>query len=80
MRTLIALLVAALLLLGAPTGVQAKPKACKAYKISASDYFYSIRPLCMPGSSLICSSSCRSHLRKVGGHCGARGAVEGCSG
>lgn len=70
MRAVIAVLLAALLLLaGGPLGAQAKPKACKAYSISVDSFVGKIRPYCMPEYSLICSSKCKRHLRKVNLKC-----------
>lgn len=62
-RSCLAVLLAVLLLLAG--GAQAKPKACKAYNVSVGTFFGKIRPYCMPGFSLNCSSQCRKHLKKV---------------
>lgn len=78
MRVLLALLLAALLLLGAPAGAAAKPKACKRYRMNADSYVSGIVPKCMPDFSLTCSGACRKHLRKVGGRSRWQGLACAC--
>lgn len=78
MRSFIAVLLAALLL--AAGGAEAKPKACKKFSAAGDQFVWDIVPLCMPNYSLTCTSSCRKHLKKVGGcRCGACSHVRRCA-
>lgn len=65
MRSVLALLLAALLLLASAGGAAAKPAACKNLRMSTGSFVGQIVPKCMPNFSLVCSKSCRTHLKKA---------------
>lgn len=72
-RSLAALLVAALALLLLASGAQAKPSACSNYRVAVKSYVDGIPWRCMPGFRLTCSTECKNHLKKVSG--AVQGAV-----